>query len=162
MNENYNELQQWSNDDEAFLYEDETLLEHELVSHMSELSGLEEDFEKIGSPDTLGETVMNVVWDQFINQIGIIAGEDFIKENRGLTLDLRNFVYIQTTENFANGKIASHNSSIDYQERYDNWQSNFVRDEHGNIVMGKKRFSDEIVAALQFKTMFYGRFALHI
>ena len=74
MNENYHELQQWSNDDEATLYEDETLLERELVSHMSELSGLEEDFEKIGSPDTLGETVMNVVWDQFINQIGIIAG----------------------------------------------------------------------------------------
>ena len=66
-------------------------------------------------------------------QIGIIAGEDFIKENRGLTLDLRNSAHIQTTENFANGKIASHNSSIDYQERYDNWQSNFVRDEHSNI-----------------------------
>ena len=119
MNDNYNELQQWSNDDEEALYEDETLLERELASHMSELSGLEEDFEKIGSPDTLGETVMNVVWDQFINQIGIIAGEDFIKENRGLTLDLRSSAHIQTTENFANGKIASHNSSIDYQERYD-------------------------------------------
>ena len=149
MNDNYNELQQWANEDEEALYEDETLLERELASHMSELSGLEEDFEKIGSPDTLGETVMNVVWDQFINQIGIIAGEDFVKENRGLTLDLRNSAHIQTTENFANGKIASHNSSIDYQERYDSWQSNFVRDEHGNIVMGKKRFSDEIVAQVK-------------
>ena len=143
MNENYNELQQWSNDDEASLYEDETLLERELVSHMSELSGLEEDFEKIGSPDTLGETVMNVVWDQFINQIGIIAGEDFVKANRGLTLDLRSSAHIQTTENFANGKIASHNSSIDYQERYDGWQSKLQHDENGNVVTHTTRSGRE-------------------
>ena len=143
MNENYNELQQWSNDDEASLYEDENLLERELASHMSELSGLEEDFEKIGSPDTLGETVMNVVWDQFINQIGSIAGEDFIKENRGLTLDLRSSAHIQTTENFANGKIASHNSSIDYQERYDSWQSKMQHDENGNVVTHTTRSGRE-------------------
>ena len=36
MNDNYNELQQWSNDDEASLYEGENLLERELASHMSE------------------------------------------------------------------------------------------------------------------------------
>lgn len=143
MNDNYNELQQWSNDDEASLYEDETLLERELASHMSELSGLEEDFEKIGSPDTLGETVMNVVWDQFINQIGNIAGEDFIKENRGLTLDLRSSAHIQTTENFANGKIASHNSSIDFQERYDSWQSKLQHDENGNVVTHTTRSGRE-------------------
>ena len=36
------------------------------------------------------ETVMNVVWEQFLNQIAVTAGEDFIRENRGLTLDLSN------------------------------------------------------------------------
>lgn len=72
-------------------------------------------------------------------QIGTVAGEDFIKENRGMTLDLRNDAHIQTTENFAKGKIATHNTEIDYQKRYDDWQSNFVKDENGKIVTHKTR-----------------------
>ncbi len=54
-------------------------------------------------------------------------------------MDLRKEAHIQTTENFANGKIATHNTEIDYQKRYDNWQANFVKDENGNIVTHKNR-----------------------
>ncbi|MBP7786222.1 hypothetical protein KA062_03135 [Patescibacteria group bacterium] len=53
---------------------------------------------------------MNVVWEQFLNQIANSAGEDFIKENRDLTLDISNDAHTQTTENFINGKIADHNT----------------------------------------------------
>lgn len=147
MNQNDNDLQQWADMDvdNVDFDELESKLESELEEQMDDLKGLELDHEKIGSPDSIGDTVKNVVWEQFINQIGVVAGEDFIKENRGLTLDLRDEAHIQTTENFAVGKIANHNDKIDYQKRYDDWQNNFVRDEQGNIVMERKRFSDEMV-----------------
>ena len=44
-----------------------------------------------------------------MNQVSNIAGEEFIKENGGMTLNLRDEAHIQTAENFQNGKIATHN-----------------------------------------------------
>lgn len=145
MNDNKKELEEWSNIDcDALDFDElESKLESELEEQMSDLVGLEQDAEKIGNPDTLGVTVMNVVWEQFINQVGVIAGEDFIKENRGLTLDLRDSAHIQTTDNFANGKIATHNDKIDFQQRYNDWQSNFQHDENGNIVTHQTRTDKE-------------------
>jgi hypothetical protein len=84
-------------------------LNAKLEEQMADLRSLEEDREKIGNPDTLGETVLNVIWEQFINQIGTVAGEEFTKENGGLKLDLRDSAHIQTTENFEKGKLAIHN-----------------------------------------------------
>lgn len=141
MNQNLNDLQQWSEQDcDSVDFEElESKLESDLEEQMEDLKGLELDHDKIGNPDTIGNTVMNVVWEQFINQVGVIAGEDFIKENRGLTLDLRDEAHIQTTDNFANGKIASHNTKIDYQQRYDDWQSNFQHDENGNVITHNTR-----------------------
>lgn len=112
----------------------ENSLDADLENSLADLELLKEDREKIGNPDSLSETVMNVVWEQFVNQIGAVAGEEFIRENRGLTLDLRTSAHIQTTENFEKGKIASHNDIIDYQERYDNWQSKLAHDENGDII----------------------------
>lgn len=135
MNDNKNQLDKWSElDCDAVDFDDlESNLNAKFEEQVSDLEGLEEDRKKIGNPNSLGETVMNVVWEQFINQVGVIAGEDFIKENRGLTLDLRDSAHIQTTENFANGKTAKHNDSIDYQKRYDDWQSNFQHYENGEV-----------------------------
>lgn len=111
----------------------EALLNKDLDDDLKNIEKLKEDFDKIGNPDTLGETVMRVVAEQFNNQIAAVAGEEFIEKNGGLTLDLRDEAHIQTTENFANGKIATHNKKINYQQRYDDWQSNFERDDNGNI-----------------------------
>lgn len=138
MNDTEIKLKEWAelDCDTVDLDELESKLDSELEEQMIDLESLEKDREKIGNPDSIGETVMNVVWEQFINQVGVIAGEDFIKENRGLTLDLRDDAHIQTTENFANGKIATHNTKIDYQKRYDDWQNNFARvngDPNGEI-----------------------------
>lgn len=118
-------------------------LESRLIEQLSELSLLEKDRENIGNPETLGTTVLSIVWEQFINQIGVVAGEDFIRENRGLTLDLRDSAHIQTTENFTKKKFATHNDKIDYQQRYNDWQSNFQRDEKGEIVNHKTRSGKE-------------------
>ena len=121
----------------------EQSLETELEEKFEDLDFLQEEHEHINNPDYLGETVLNVVWEQFMNQVATTAGEDFIRENRGLHLDLRKEAHIQTTENFANGKIATHNTEIDYQQRYDNWQANFVKDENGDVVTHKTREGKE-------------------
>lgn len=87
----------------------EKALEQELDAKTLDLELAIKDREKIGDPKSLAETVGNVVWEQFINQIGIGAGEEFIKQNKGLELDLSYDAHIQTAENFAKGKIAEHN-----------------------------------------------------
>ena len=121
----------------------EEKLQSQLKLELSELEILKENQKQIGDPDNLGKVVEDVIWEQVNNQIAIVAGEDFIKENGGMTLDLRNEAHIQTTENFAKGKIAKHNTKINYQERYDNWQSNFKKDENGNIIYHTTRSGKE-------------------
>jgi hypothetical protein len=108
------------------------------------IEGLEGDLEgldflkseelKIGNPESIGETMKNIVWDQFQLSIGMDAGESFIEENKGRNLDLRESAHIQTSENFEKGKIAKNNSEINYQERHDNWQGNFKKDAEGEIL----------------------------
>lgn len=112
----------------------ESKLEHEIELQMTDLQLLKEEQKQIGNEDNLGEIIKEVVWEQFMNQVAAKAGADFIAENQGLKLDLRKDAYIQTTENFEKGKIATHNTEIKYQERYDDWQTNFKKDENGNVV----------------------------
>lgn len=144
MDENKNAIIGENDSEESFDFDElERQLEEGLEESISELAFLEEDKAKISNPEHLGNAVMSVVWDQFIMQVGAVAGEDFIKENRGMTLDLRSEAHIQTTENFANGKIATHNTEIDYQQRYDDWQSNFVKDADGSVVTHQTRTGKE-------------------
>lgn len=129
---------------ESFDFDElEEKLQSQLEEELEDMQFLAEEKEKIGDPDNLGNVIMGVVWEQFLNQVAVTAGEDFIKENRGLHLDLSKEAHIQTTENFAEGKIAKHNTEINYQERYDNWQANFVKDEKGNVVTHKTRSGKE-------------------
>ena len=121
----------WHSEDllDSFDFDElEDKLQSQLEEELGDLEFLADEKEKLGNPDHLGNVIMDVVWEQFTNQIAVIAGEDFIKDNNGLKLDLRDDAHIQTTENFEKGKIANHNTKTDYQERYDNWQSNFQKD----------------------------------
>lgn len=113
----------------------ESKLQEQLDEELADLKILQEEKDKINSPDALGETIKNVIWEQFINQIATTAGEDFIKENNGLTLDLRNEAHIQTAENFAEGKIATHNHISKEQlgknyDRYKNTPHKEFRDKY--------------------------------
>lgn len=117
-------------------------LRAEVDDQLSELKILEENKEKIGNPESLGEIIKDVVWEQFINQIGVTAGVDFIEKNKGLTLDLSDDAHIQTPENFADGKIANHNyKSKDQLEqnynRYKNKPHDEFRDEYVDKGMDK-------------------------
>lgn len=120
----------------------EKALEQELDAKTLDLELATKDREKIGNPESLAETVGNVVWEQFINQIGRGAGEEFIKQNKGLELDLSNDAHIQTTEKFAKGIFPSHNKEI-YEKRYKDWQANFQEDENHNIKMHSTRMGIE-------------------
>lgn len=130
-------------DEEIDLDELEEKLQNRLDEEVSELKFLVEEKRKIGSVDNLGEIIKETVWEQFLNQIAIVAGEDFIKENRNLTLNLSNEAHIQTTENFIKGNIAIHNNYIDYKERYDDWNENFQKDLNGNIITHTTRAGKE-------------------
>lgn len=121
----------------------EEKLQSQLEEELADMKFLTEEKEKIGNPDNLGNVIMDVVWEQFLNQVAVTAGEDFIKENKGLHLDLRNEAHIQTTENFTEGKIATHNTKIDYQERYDDWQSNFQKDPNVEHKSSDYRYNEE-------------------
>ncbi len=103
----------------------ETKLQNELGASLSELEFLDSEKDKIGNPEELGEAVKGIVWEQFINQMAVTAGEDFIEANRGLTLDLRTKAHIQTPENFANGNIATHNyiSKEQLEQNYDRYKN---------------------------------------
>lgn len=118
---------------------DETQLEQQLEAALAEqlddLDSLRDDLQHIGSVDHLGDVILNAVWDQFATQVAITAGEDFLRENRGLTLDLSDDAHVQSTEMFAEGIFATHyTGDIDFRQRYADWQNNFQRDDSGNII----------------------------
>lgn len=146
MNENKAIASEYA-EDFSSLDELEAKLSNDLEGQLAGLEFLEKEREKIGNPEGLGATIESAIWEQFRLQIGSVAGEDFIGENRGNTLNLRDKAHIQTTENFKEGKIATHNEFIDYQQRYDNWQSNLEKDINGNIKTHSTR-SGEIEANL--------------
>ncbi len=103
-------------------------LENQLEEELADMQFLKEEKEKIGSPDNLGNVIIDVVWEQFINQVAVTAGEDFIKENRGLNLDLRSQAHIQSVDNFEKQKYATHNTYVDYKSRGEEYRSNFYTD----------------------------------
>ena len=119
------------NDDltESFDFDElEETLQNQLEEELADLQFLKEEKDKIGSPENLGNVIMDVVWEQFLNQIATTAGEDFIKANNGLHLDLRNEAHIQTVDNFERQNYAAHNTYVDYQKRGEEYRSNFYTD----------------------------------
>ena len=90
-NDFLNENQLYSEDmlDSFDLDELEDKLQSQLEEELDGLEFLADEKEKIGNVDHLGNVIMDVVWEQFTNQIAIVAGEDFIRDNNGLKLDFR-------------------------------------------------------------------------
>lgn len=111
----------------------ESSLENNLKDVVEHIDQLDIDREKLQNNEYLQESIENIVWEQVQLQLAAQIGEEFIKDNHGQTLDLRKEAHIQTAENFEKGNLATHNRDVDYQERYDSWQNNFVKDDLGNI-----------------------------
>ena len=115
------------------LLEIENSLENNLKDVVEHIEQVDIDREKLQNNEYLQESIENIVWEQVQLQLAAQIGEEFIKDNNGQTLDLRKDAHIQTAKNFEKGKLATHNRDVDYQERYDTWQNNFVKDDLGNI-----------------------------
>ena len=133
--ENKNETLEITNNELEYgnLIDLQSSIQVELNDILDELSSIEDDREKLKNNQYLEEAIQDIIWDQVQNQLAVQIGEEFIKDNNGQKLDLRKEAHIQTAENFEKGKIASHNREFNYQEKYDKWQDNFVRDNLGNI-----------------------------
>lgn len=122
----------------------EKKLQSQLKLELSELEILKENQKQIGDPDNLGKVVEDVIWEQVNNQIAIVAGKDFIKENGNLKLDLRSEAHIQTSENFEKGKIARHNYISEEKlkhnyDRYKNMSHKDFRDKYVDTTMKLQR-----------------------
>lgn len=148
---NENELLALQLSDIEFEYDQllnlENSLENNLKDLIKDIEKIDLDREKLQNNEYLQESIENIVWEQVQLQIAAQIGDEFIKENNGQTLDLRKEAHIQTAENFEKGKFATHNRDVNYQERYDTWQNNFVKDDLGNIQTHSTR-SGKIVNTL--------------
>ena len=125
----------------------ENSLENNLKDLIKDIEKIDLDREKLQNNEYLQESIENIVWEQVQLQLAAQIGDEFIKENNGQNLDLRKEAHIQTAENFEKGKFATHNRDVNYQERYDTWQNNFVKDNLGNIQTHSTR-SGKIVNTL--------------
>lgn len=54
----------------------EEKLQSQLEEELVDLEFLQEEKEQIGNPNNLGNVIKDVIWEQFTNQIAVIAGED--------------------------------------------------------------------------------------
>ncbi|KEQ33049.1 MULTISPECIES: hypothetical protein [Streptococcus mitis group] len=148
---NENELLALRSSDIEIKYDEllnlENSLENNLKDLIKDIEKIDLDREKLQNNEYLQESIENIVWEQVQLQLAAQIGDEFIKENNGQTLDLRKEAHIQTAENFEKGKFATHNRDVNYQERYDTWQNNFVKDDLGNIQTHSTR-SGKIVNTL--------------
>lgn len=82
MNENANQNKEFENFDVDFDVETmEGNLSKQLADSFSDLSFLEEDRKNIANPESLGKTILDEVWKQFGNQIGLdITNETLIQK----------------------------------------------------------------------------------
>ena len=148
---NENELLALRSSDIEIKYDEllnlENSLENNLKDLIKDIEKIDLDREKLQNNEYLQESIENIVWEQVQVQLAAQIGEEFINENQGQTLDLRKEAHIQTAENFEKGKLATHNRDVNFQERYDTWQNNFVKDDLGNIQTHSTR-SGKIVNTL--------------
>ena len=70
------------NETESFDFDElEVKLQGQLEEELADLEFLQEEKEKIGNPDALGKVILDEVWKQFGNQIGLdLTNETLIQE----------------------------------------------------------------------------------
>lgn len=120
-------------------------IEKQIEEQLQELENVKIEAKEIGDPKKLVDSISQIVWEQFVLQIGGQAGKDFIKQNNNLNLSLKKADHYLNPNSFNEGKMPSHNfQNLDkYQKRYEIHSNNFVRDDNGNIVTHKTRVGTE-------------------
>lgn len=127
------------------LLEIENSLENNLKDVVKHIEQLDIDRDKLQNNEYLQESIENIVWEQVQLQLAAQIGEEFIKDNKGQTLDLRKEAHIQTAENFEKGKLATHNRTVDHQKIYNEWQDSFILNKNGERILKRetRKFFDK-------------------
>ena len=131
----------------------------ELDSKIDDLSKsnskLKQDNNDIASSKMIADQISQVVWEQFIIQIGETAGQDFIKDNHDLNLNLRKADHCLSEEDFNRRNLPSHNfdNQNKYQERYDTFESNFASGTNHEKLNPNYRKAYDANRAMGSKTM---------
>lgn len=109
-------------------------IEYRLEKELSQRRFLEEEELKIASPEALGSTIMNVIWDQFMIQMASATGREYTAENGDLLYNLSKEDLYLTPEDFERGILPSRNPMLDViEKRYESYNQAFQRDENGQI-----------------------------
>ncbi len=105
-------------------------LHNEIEKNLERIKNLIAEREKISDGKKLIDSISQIVWEQFILQLGATAGEDFIKENSNLKLSLKKSDHYLDSESFAKGEMPKHNLSNaeKYRTRYENHKKDFKND----------------------------------
>ena len=99
-----------------------------------------------GNPVSVNEPMKEVSYDDTLE-----GGENTFDTptSEELAAGKKPYVVNRSKDDYAsleNGKIAKHNTEINYQERFDEWQSSFQKNEDGSIktdITGKKILTKE-------------------
>ena len=112
----------------------EDLISQQLENQIADLEVIKEQRDKIGTPESLVNAVIDAAVEGFNNNIAQQFGEDFIRDNGGLNLDLSRDAHFQTVDNFADGKFAEHNPHAgEYQQKHEAMQRNFEKYAQGAL-----------------------------
>lgn len=94
-----NEYAKMELDDSFDLEQLESKLEEELALEFNDLQFLQEEKEKIGNPDSMGKVILDEVWKQFSNQIGLELTSDTLIQEYDRTHPDESSVYNQKEAN---------------------------------------------------------------
>ena len=112
-------------------------IEEEIQQKLENRQALLDEAETLAEPAPFLNEIKHIVWEQFLVSLGLGAGDSFIDKNRGMTMDLRSSSHIQDSQDFVNGRFATHNRSVDYQARYEQREKAFTMNSKGERVMNK-------------------------
>lgn len=114
------------NESENLNYDElEELLEEQFTMEFSNLESLQTEFKEIGSPDKLSEVILDEIWNQFGNQIGLDMTSDTLLK--------------QYNDKHPNGYTKEEGAKIMKDKRYTN----------ANNAMKEKQKSGNLIVLLE-------------
>ena len=119
-------------------------INNQINENLDGLNDLKIKRSSISNKQKLSESISQIVWEQFILQIGVEAGQDFIKENNNLKLSLKKADHYLNEKSFVKGELPKHNfDNIDkYQQRYNKWDSLFEDSNHEHLKKNYRKSFD--------------------
>lgn len=119
-------------------------IEERLEKELAQKVFLEDEALQIGSPEALGSTILNVVWDQFMIQMASATGVEYAANNGNLLYNISKKDLYLTKEDFEQGKLPARNPKLDViEKRYETYNHSFAKDENGDIRLKPDRIGKE-------------------